>query len=132
MKVSDQQYARSLYESLSGREEAEQAEIVRRFAELLAARRELGRAEAIISAFKAIWEKENGELSAQLVTARSLPAVAQEIDQYLRRRTGAEQVRLQEATDPEMVGGFILRYRDKVLDASLKTGLINLQDKLGS
>lgn len=132
MKVTPRQYARSLYESLSDKKGPELKAILGRFVRLIGERRELGKSAAIIEAFREIWESEEGELAAELVTARKLTAAGREVSAYLKDRTGAKEVDLRENVSPELIGGFILRYRDKVLDASLKNTLENLQNKLGS
>ena len=131
MKISVRQYAQSLYESVQGKKGGELKAVLEKFVRLLALHRELGRAEAIIAVFVDIWEREEGELNANMLSARSLDKAAlSKISNYLKGRTGVKQVELKAATDKDLIGGFILRYRDQILDASLKTSLSDLRSKL--
>lgn len=131
MKISAKQYARSLYESLAGKSEAEVRQILAVFVRLLGRNRDLVKVREILTAFSDIWDREAGEVSAELVTARPADKSQADIKNYLQARTQAQAVKLSAKIDPSLVGGFILRYRDRILDASLKTNLQNLQDKLG-
>lgn len=131
MKISVRQYAQSLYESVQGREKSELKSVIENFVCLLAKRRELSRAEAIVTAFSEIWDKEEGRLQADISTARTIDQEAKKsVSAYLQKRSGAKTIELKERTDAGMLGGFILRYRDKVVDASLKSSLKNLRDKM--
>ena len=131
MKISAKQYARSLYESLTGKTEAESSRILGAFVRLLGRNRDLVRVREILSAFSDIWDREAGEVTAELLTARPADNSIADIKGYLQARTQARSVRLVAKIDSSLVGGFILRYRDRILDASLKSNLQNLQDKLG-
>lgn len=133
MKISVRQYAQSLYESVQGREKSELKSVIENFVCLLAKRRELGRAEAIVTAFSEIWDKEEGRLQADISTARTIDQEAKKsVSAYLQKRSGAKTIELKERTDAGMLGGFILRYRDKVVDASLKSSLKSLRSKMAA
>jgi len=49
---------------------------------------------------------------------------------YLKVKTGAKKVILDEEIDKKLIGGFVLRYNSKVVDASLKTSLEDLKNKI--
>lgn len=131
MKISVRQYAESLYSALDGREETAQKEILRKFVRLLAEHRALSKAPAIIQAFSEVWEREKGELSAAVATARKLdPASLQLIRGYLAEKSGTQKVELKEKISPDLLGGFILRYQDKIVDASVRRSLDALRERL--
>lgn len=130
MKATTRQYARSLYEAAKGKTGPELEKVIAGFVRLLGERRELGKTPAIIADFRSVWDEEEGEISAELVTARTSGSAAA-VGEYLKGKTGAKKVALREEVDPKIIGGFVLRYRDKILDASLRSGLENLQNKLG-
>ncbi|MFA5109069.1 MAG: ATP synthase F1 subunit delta [Patescibacteria group bacterium] len=133
MKISAQQYARGLYDSLSGKTEKEIKAVLKNFAAVLGRKRELNRATEIITAFLELWNREHGELAAKLISARELGPTARElVVDYLKSRTGAKKINLEEELDKNLIGGFILRYDNKVVDGSLRNGLAELGDKISS
>jgi len=131
MKVTVKQYAASLYESIKGQNNKEASKIISAFVSFLGHRRELAKAPAIISAFYDIWDQEEAEVSAELVTARPVKPALGVIGDYLKIKTSAKKINLKETVEAGLIGGFILRYQDRILDASLKSNLKTLQDKLG-
>lgn len=133
MKISVQQYAQSLYDSVEGKSEKEIKAILKNFVSILGDSRELNRATEIISAFNELWNKENGELAARLTSARELDKVSKEmVMDYLKEKTGAKKIILNEEIDKKIIGGFVLRYNSRVVDASLKTSLEDLKNKISS
>lgn len=131
MKITPKQYAQSLYESLVGKTKEEVKDSVARLVKILADRRELNKAVEIISSFQEIWDREQGELSADLVTAREASAVSKTaVIDYLKDKTGAEKIHLSEKIDPAIIGGFILKYRSKIVDASLRSSLQELKEEM--
>jgi F-type H+-transporting ATPase subunit delta len=133
MKISTQQYAQSLYDSVALKSDKEVKVVLKSFVEILGRNRELNRAPEIIAVFNELWNKANGELSAQLISARELGLTAKEtVTDYLKAKTGAKKVILDEEIDKKLIGGFVLRYDSKVIDASLKTSLEDLKNKISS
>ena len=131
MKISVQQYAVSLYDSVAGKSEKEAKAALKSFVAILGKNRELNKAEAIIAAFGEIWNREHGEVAATLSSARELGNVAREtVVDYLKEKTGAKKIILDEQIDKDLIGGFVLRYGSKVLDGSLKNSLKGLKLEL--
>jgi len=131
MKISTQQYAQSLYDSVALKSDKEVKAVLKSFVEILGRNREMNRTTEIITAFTELWNKANGELSAQLISARELGPTAKEmVVDYLKVKTGAKKVILDEEIDKKLIGGFVLRYNSKVVDASLKTSLEDLKNKI--
>jgi F-type H+-transporting ATPase subunit delta len=133
MKISVQQYARGLYDSVYGKTEKEAKAVLKNFVALLGRNRELNKAEEIIRVFNEMWNKEHGEVNATLVSARELGPTAREtVTHYLKEKTSAKKINLNEEVDKKLLGGFVLKYDSKVLDGSLKTSLEQLKAELGS
>ncbi len=133
MKITARQYAQSLYESVSAKSEKEAKLVLQNFVALLGRNRELNKAEEIIRIFAEIWNKAQGELNAELISARELEASAREmIVSYLKEKTDAKKINLQEEIDNKLLGGFVLKYDSRVLDGSLKTSLEELKNKINS
>jgi F-type H+-transporting ATPase subunit delta len=133
MKISARQYAQSLYESVANRPEKEVRAILKNFVEILGRGRELSKAPAIIERFKEVWAKEKGELAAELFSARELgPTIRELVIDYIKEKTGAKKINLQEKIKPELIGGFVLHYNDKIIDGSLKNSLEILRNKISN
>jgi F-type H+-transporting ATPase subunit delta len=133
MKISIPQYARGLYDAVSGQSEKEAPATIKNFVAVLGRHRDLGKAEAIISALKELWDKEHGELAVELISARELePAAKEMIIAYLREQTAAKKINLHEKIDKSLIGGFVLRYDSRVVDGSLKNSLEELRNKISS
>jgi F-type H+-transporting ATPase subunit delta len=133
MKISAQQYARSLYDSVYQKSEKEVKAVLKSFVVLLGRNRELNRAEEIIRVFNEIWNKEHDEVNAVLVVARELGSTARDtVTNYLKEKTSAKKISLTEEVDEKLLGGFVLKYDSKVLDGSLKNSLENLKNNISN
>ncbi|NCN99680.1 ATP synthase F1 subunit delta [Candidatus Falkowbacteria bacterium] len=133
MAVSVKQYAQSLYESLADKNQTEVKDVLNNFVKVLGGRRELIKINGIIARFGEIWNKEKGEIEAELVSARALGSSAQEVViEYLKNKTGVKTVKLRERVQPDLIGGFILNYGDQVIDGSLRNNLEILRNKISN
>ena len=128
MKISVQQYAQSLYDSVKNESETKIMELLPDFVAILGKKRDLNLEPEIVSAFTEMWNKENGEVIAQLISARELDKEARDVViNYLKIKSGAKKITLEETIDKNILGGFILKYNSKIIDGSLKSNLEELR-----
>lgn len=133
MKISKQQYAQSLYEAISDKSNKEVKAVIASFVLILAQHHDLDRGAEIIENFQELWSLERGELVAELTSARRLePTVRAAIINYLKNKTGASNIDLQEKIDVNLIGGFVLWYNNSVLDGSLRNSLTDLKNKISN
>jgi F-type H+-transporting ATPase subunit delta len=131
MKISVLQYAVSLYESVIDKTESEVQDILKNFVVLLNRQHDLNKESEIIKAFNDLWSRNNGEVSASLVSAHPITDSTRIlIVDYLKNKSGAQKIILDETEDKNLLGGFVLKYNNKVLDGSLKSGLESLKTQL--
>lgn len=131
MKISVSQYAVSLYESVVDKSESEVKDILKNFVVLLGRQHDLNKEAEIINAFSDLWSQKNGEVTASLISARRITDDTRElIINYLKNKSGAGQIILDEMEDKNLLGGFVLKYNNKVLDGSLKSSLESLKMQL--
>jgi len=131
MKISARQYAQCLYELVSNESDDKVKEILPKFVVLLEKHQALNLAPAIISVFTEIWNREHGEVVAELTSARELKSEAKEmIVSYLKEKSGAKEVILDENIDKNILGGFVLKYNNKIVDASLRSSLVELKNQM--
>jgi len=133
MKISAKQYALSLYELTDKKSKAEIETIIADFVLFLAKKNDLSKTKDIIDQLDLLFKTETGELKVDLISARELlPEVVKELKIYLEKISGASKILLTEKIDPEIIGGFIARYEDKLIDGSLKHNLLYFQKQLSN
>lgn len=131
MKITAKQFALSLYESLEGKTAGQVKVIIKKFVEFLAGKNMLDRADKIEAEFLKIWHEKNGIIEAEVRSANDLDkANVKLLKKYIAALAGAKTVSLKEKIDKNILGGVIIKYGDKILDASLKTQLEELREKL--
>ncbi|MCX6797750.1 MAG: ATP synthase F1 subunit delta [Candidatus Falkowbacteria bacterium] len=131
MKITVKQYARSLYELIEGKSKTEVKEVITNFINFLVKNRDLNKAEEIINELEKFWSEADGELKAEIISARGLGKEARNLAiDYLKDKTKSEKIILEEKVDKKILGGFILRYEGKIIDGSLKNNLENLKAKM--
>lgn len=100
------------------------------FGKLLATNGRLSLLGAIIKRFKAIAADARGEVSAEVISAHPLSdEQTNELTTQLRASIGKD-IALQTRTDPDLLGGLIVKIGSKMIDSSLKTKLARLRARL--
>jgi F-type H+-transporting ATPase subunit delta len=122
--VSREDQARAL-EALA--ERAGLNDLTRRFLGLLAQKRRLFALPEIIDGYVAMLAEHRGEVGAELVSAVPL---SEEQVAAIREKLAAwagKEVRLASTVDPALLGGLIVRLGSRMIDASLRTKLHQLE-----
>ncbi|MDQ3071850.1 MAG: ATP synthase F1 subunit delta [Bacteroidota bacterium] len=92
-------------------------------------RREMALAD-IFEEFVALYNESKGILTATLTTAVPVSSgIEEDIKSFLQKKTGVD-VELTTETDNKLLGGFVLKYKDKLVDASVATKLKDLRRHL--
>lgn len=133
MKISARQYAESLYQSVRDRSEAELSGILKKFALIVGQNRDQAKLGEIVRIFQTIWNREEGEIFAFLESARPLESSSSDyLVEYLKRRTGAKKINLLPKLDKTLIGGFILKYNNRIIDGSVRSSLGALKHKISN
>lgn len=97
--------------------------LVARFLQVLLDHRRLGDLLAIQEAFADRVRLDRNELAVELTTAVAIDdATAEKVQQQLASATGLT-VTMDRTVDPTILGGVVLRVRDRLVDASLRRRL---------
>jgi F-type H+-transporting ATPase subunit delta len=97
--------------------------LVARFLQVLLEHRRLGDLIAIQEAFADRVRLDRNELAVELTTAVAIDdATAEKVQQQLASATGLT-VTMDRTVDPTILGGVVLRVRDRLVDASLRRRL---------
>ena len=98
-----------------------------RFFGLLAEKRRAFALPQIIQAFDAILAEEKGEVQAELVSAVALTPEQTDVVRDKISRSVGKTVTMTSSVDPSLLGGLVVRVGSRMIDASLKTKLHQLE-----
>jgi len=131
MKVTSKQYAESLYEAVKGKNDSQVKDAVKNFLEILIANNDISKADKIVKEFKKLWNKEEGIVEAEVVSARELGSdIIKLLNGYIVKLSKAKKVILNNKIDKDVLGGVVIKYEDKILDGSLRTKLGELKNEM--
>lgn len=124
MKISAKKYAQALFISVKDKNKQEAKEVLDRFVKILAEHNQLALSRKILYHLENFYQKENLICPVSIESAHKLSKEnKQEILDYIKDKTKGAEISLQERVNPDLLGGIILRFKDKIFDASLKNRL---------
>lgn len=98
---------------------------------LLTTNRREGYLPAIAKAYIQLYYDKSGIAEATVTSAYELDNEAlQTISNYLAGKLGKTEIRLQNVVDKKVIGGFVIRYEDKLLDMSVSKELKEIRKQL--
>ena len=100
-----------------------------RFVRLVHERRRLDLLSRMFQSFVEQYREQNNIRTGSLVTAVPVDGLKERLEDLLSRRTGAVVI-LSEDVNPDLIGGFVLRSGDYVMDASVQGRLRAIRDGL--
>ncbi len=124
MKIKAKKYAEALFLSLEDKKKEEITEVLDNFIKLLSEHNQLAIIRKIIFHLENIYQKESIVCPVSIETSHKLSKENKtEILKFLATKTKGAEIKWQEKVNKELLGGFILRYNDKIYDVSLKNRL---------
>jgi F-type H+-transporting ATPase subunit delta len=108
-------------------ERAGLAELIRKLLGTLARNRRLFALQAIIQAFQAMLAARRGEATAEVSSAVPLDEAQLTALRDSVARYAGKAVNLRARVDPSLIGGLVVRIGSRMVDASLKTKLRQLE-----
>jgi len=104
--------------------------LTRRFLRFLESKRRLPRLGAIVAVYQELWREHSGILEVTLISAVPLPAdqraaLEERLAKRFQRRIVAEV-----AVDPTLIGGFIVKVGDNILDFSIRAQLRRVEQHI--
>lgn len=131
MKITAKQYSEALYESVQGKNKNEVKKAVEEFASVLRANNDLGQKDKIIARFTKLYNQKEGIVEAEVSSASELGSGTKKtLKDYIKKISQAEKVEVKEIEDKSIIGGTVIKYGDKILDASLRTRIRALRSEL--
>lgn len=130
-KLSPQHYAHALKVALEEAGEVEREHTLDRFLNILFEDMMLPRADEIIVALERLYDIEEGKVHAHVASATVLSEEEKQmISVYVKEKTDARMVVLEEQEDASLIGGATVRYENRLIDGSIKRTLEKLSTAL--
>ncbi len=131
MNLKPKQYAQAFYGALKGKDEKQIRNIIDNFARVLVNNQDTTKKSKIIEKFNDIWNQENNITEARVITSVNVDkGILEALNSYISQKTQANKVKIENQLNKDMLGGVIIRYEDKIIDASLKSRVKELKNKL--
>ncbi len=127
-KISNKQLAEALYQVTSGLKGEKLTKTLQGFVALLMRAHKLKQSARVIGEFVKYSKKQEGIIEIEVTTARNLDDGTMS---HIKKAFGS-QVEEVSVVDEDILGGVKIKTEDKILDASLKTQLINLKKSLAN
>mgnify|MGYP000235829841 CR=1 FL=1 len=87
--------------------------------------------ETIAKEFILLNNEENGIISAKVTSSVDLTTAHEtQIVDFIKKNSGAKEVKLEKVVDQDIIGGIIIRFGDYLLDNSISAQINNLKKEL--
>lgn len=131
MRITAKQYARALFESLREASAKEEDKIITNFVNILIEYNQVSYLPAINNYFEKIWNEENRIIKGEIITAREISEkIEKDILGFIKKENGDKSLEMERKIDEKIKGGFILKLGDRIIDASLRTRVEDLKNKM--
>lgn len=133
MKISINQYAKTLLELTDGKTEQEVSDIVKKFADILRKDGQMKNAPKIIEKFSELYNAKHRIVETTMIT-RQKPEDQniKEVEYFVKKKYGAKEVIIKNIIDEKIKGGIIIKVGNEVMDASVGGQLRKLKKALSN
>ena len=129
MKTSAKQYAQALF--LEIQDSKDLSVTVENFSLILRQDNCFSKMEKIIYHFNALWQKNYSLVEAEVISSYPLDSSLKDgVVEYLKSVSQAKEVNIEERKNRKILGGVVIKYGDKIVDASLKNKINILKNNL--
>jgi len=119
MKITANQYARTLFELIDRKSSKEADEIIFNFTQIVKKNKQIKLMPRIIESFNNIWNEQNKIIEVQVTSSKELDELAKnKIESYVKKRYEIENVVMTRKIDKDIIEGLIVKIGDDLLDAS--------------
>ena len=133
MKISTQQYAKTLLELTENKTEKEISGIVLRFAEVLQKEGQIKNTAKIIEKFSEVFNAKHGIVEATIITKDKIKdSEIKKVENYIKEKYGAKEIVINNIIDEKIKGGIIIKVGDDIIDASIANQLKKLEKSLSN
>jgi len=120
MRITAKQYAQTLFDLTDEKSKPEAEKATLDFARYIQKERKLKLAGKIIEHFGKIYNKKNGIVEAEVVTAEKLSAETErKVKDYIEKKYSAKEAIVKNIIDKNIKGGIVVKVGDEVMDGSI-------------
>lgn len=131
MKITPKQYALSLYELIEESKASSLDGVLKNFIDFLIKNKDVDLFDRIIVEVEDIWNEKEGIANVEVTSISKLDkATIDLLKDYSAGWLKKKDIRLSEKVDEKILGGFILKHKDLIVDGSLKNKLVRLKQVL--
>lgn len=133
MKITTQQYAKTLLELTENKTEKEISGVVAHFIDVLKKNKQMKNASKIIEKFSRLYNIEHGIVEATVITRDKIAdGEIKKIKNYVKEKYGAREIIINNIIDEKIKGGIIIKVRDEILDGSIANQLKKFKKALSN
>jgi len=131
MKITTQQYAKTLLEITEDKAEKEISGIALRFIDVLKKGKQMKNASKIIEKFSEVFNAKHGIVKAAVITKDKIgDEEIKKVENYIKEKYSAKEIIINNIIDEKIKGGIIIKVGDEVLDGSVSAQLKRLEKEL--
>lgn len=131
MKIGVKKYAGLLYEITKDKSDEEADKAIVDFVRLLSHKKALRFKQQIINAFIKYYNQAEKIVGMTVYSANGLNATEEEkLADIVKKNKKVDQVEIKQEVDESLIGGIKIRIDDIFLDASLKSQLVKLKNRM--
>jgi F-type H+-transporting ATPase subunit delta len=104
--------------------------LTQNFVKLMASKRRLAHLPGAISAFEALMAEKRGEITAEAVSAAPLSDEQVDVLRDAAVHATGKSVQMKLDVNPDLIGGVILKIGSRMIDASVRSKLAVLQQRM--
>ncbi len=128
--LSPKKYAASLYEALQDVKHEQIADVLKRFVKILARKKDLSKADKIMSEFVAYSNEKENKVEVLVTSVKPLSEqersrIVTQLKEVLKK-----EIVLREQTDESLIAGAVVQYGDVVVNGSVSNRLELLSNTL--
>lgn len=123
MKISNHDYAESLYSLLEEIPQDKTRDVLKRFVVFLRKKGDLSKANLIVRELEKIWQIKNNIQKIELSSAKDL-----DLDNLKKKFGKSKEIFLKK--EPSLIGGLRVKLGDKLIDNTVKARLNRLKEAL--
>ncbi|MBU0637025.1 MAG: ATP synthase F1 subunit delta [Patescibacteria group bacterium] len=131
MKITTKQCALNLYKTIDNKSLKEIKINIKNFVKFLIKKNQLTKIDQIIEQFIKIWDFEKKIVETEIISTKELDIKTEKsLKKYIKDLTQAKEIIIKQKIDQSLLGGVIIKYRDKILDGSLRNSLRELKENM--
>ncbi|KKP80377.1 MAG: ATP synthase F1 subunit delta [Candidatus Moranbacteria bacterium RIFOXYA12_FULL_35_19] len=131
MKITANQYAKTLFELIDNKPSQDVEKIIYNFVRVVKKNKQIKLFPGILERLSFIWNNKYKIAEAKIISAEELNEKDEKkIKDYLKEKYKVEKVVISKEIDKNIIGGFIIKTGDDIVDQSISGKIKKLRENL--